>query len=117
MDMNIKDQLRMARGQTRSNRKLTVTPLRCCDRRLAHRPFGADSLDGLWNAECGMAFVPNSAFFFLLRLRQRNESSSGFQMRVRDGEPHSTGGGSDPAHSIAPITQAPGRYSVLTRTT
>src|SRR5262249_52538247 len=72
---------------------------------------------GLRNAECGMAFVPNSAFFFLLRLRQRNESSSGFQMRVRDGEPHSTGGGSDPAHSIAPITQAPGRYSVLTRTT
>src|SRR5262249_54550610 len=46
MDMTIKDQLRMARGQTRSNRKLTVTPLRCRDRRLVHRPFGADSLGG-----------------------------------------------------------------------
>src|SRR5215467_3843999 len=40
MDMTIKDQLRMARGQTRSNRKLTVTPLRCRDRRLVHRPLG-----------------------------------------------------------------------------
>src|SRR5262249_48396799 len=46
MDMTIKDQLRMARGQTRSNRKLTVTPLRCRDRRLVHRPFGAHSLGG-----------------------------------------------------------------------
>src|SRR5262250_1363330 len=52
MDMTIKDQLRMARGLTRSNRKLTVTPLRCRDRRLVHRPFGADSLDG---NQCGLA--------------------------------------------------------------
>src|SRR5262249_10365550 len=36
----------IARGLTRSHRKLTVTPLRCRDRRLVHRPFGADSLGG-----------------------------------------------------------------------
>src|SRR5262245_52873300 len=46
MDMTTKDKLRMARGQTRSNRKLTVTPLCCRDRRLVHRPSGADSLAG-----------------------------------------------------------------------
>src|SRR5262249_50826744 len=46
MDMTIKDQLRVARGLTRSNRKLTVTPLRCRDWRLVHRPFGADLLEG-----------------------------------------------------------------------
>src|SRR5262245_32188728 len=46
MDMNIKDKLRMARVLTRSHRKLSVTPLRCRDRRLVHRPSGADSLEG-----------------------------------------------------------------------
>ena len=44
----------MARGQTRSNRKLTVTPLRCRDRRLVHRPFGADSLGGSGGGMCGV---------------------------------------------------------------
>jgi hypothetical protein len=44
--MNIKDKLRMVRGLTRSDRKHTVTPLRCRDRRLVHRPSGADSLGG-----------------------------------------------------------------------
>ena len=38
MDMSIKEKLRMARVLTRSDRKLTVSPLRCRDRRLVHRP-------------------------------------------------------------------------------
>src|SRR5262245_25333065 len=44
--MNMGCELRMARGLTRDKRKLTVTQLRCRDRRLVHRPSGADSLDG-----------------------------------------------------------------------
>jgi hypothetical protein len=44
--INIKDKVRMARGLKRSDRKLTVTPLHRGDRRLVHRPFGADSLYG-----------------------------------------------------------------------
>src|SRR5262245_16348297 len=36
----------MARGLTRSKRKLSVTPRCCRDRRLVHRPSGADSLVG-----------------------------------------------------------------------
>ncbi len=46
MDLNIGRELTMARGLTRGKRKLSVTPLRCRDRRLVHRPYGADSLGG-----------------------------------------------------------------------
>src|SRR5262245_33214066 len=46
MDLNIGRELTWARGLTRGKRKLSVTPLRCRDRRLVHRPYGADSLDG-----------------------------------------------------------------------
>src|SRR5215471_10202303 len=48
MDLNIGRELTWARGLTRGKRKLSVTPLRCRDRRLVHRPVGADSLEG-WN--------------------------------------------------------------------
>ena len=46
MDLNIECELTMARALTRGKRKLSVSPLRCRDRRLVHRPSGADSLDG-----------------------------------------------------------------------
>jgi hypothetical protein len=46
MDLNTGRELTWARGRTRGKRKLSVTPLRCRDRRLVHRPYGADSLDG-----------------------------------------------------------------------
>src|SRR5215475_7301445 len=46
MDLNIGRELTRARGQTRGKRKLSVTPLRCRDRRLVHCPYGADSLEG-----------------------------------------------------------------------
>jgi hypothetical protein len=46
MGLNINRELTMARALTRSKRKLSVTPHRCSDRRLVHRPSGADSLGG-----------------------------------------------------------------------
>jgi hypothetical protein len=46
MDLNIGGELTWARGLTRGKRKLSVTPLRCRDRRLVHRPYGADSPGG-----------------------------------------------------------------------
>ena len=47
MDLNIGRELTRARGQPRGKRKLSVTPLRCRDRRLVHCPYGADSLGGV----------------------------------------------------------------------
>src|SRR5215510_13568379 len=46
MGLNINRELTMARELTRSKRKLSVTPLRCRDRRLVHRPYRAESLGG-----------------------------------------------------------------------
>src|SRR5215475_13131016 len=46
MGLNMNRELRMARALTRSKRKLSVTPPGCRDRRLVHRPYGADSLEG-----------------------------------------------------------------------
>src|SRR5215470_15359446 len=46
MGSNINRELTMARALTRSERKHSVTPLGCRDRRLVHRPYRADSLDG-----------------------------------------------------------------------
>jgi hypothetical protein len=47
----------MAGGLTRSDRKLSITPLRCRDRRLVHRPSGADSLEGEAREECSHPFI------------------------------------------------------------
>src|SRR5262249_24519915 len=46
MGLNIDRELTIARGLTRSKRKLSVTPHSFCDRRLVNRYSGADSLDG-----------------------------------------------------------------------
>ena len=46
MDLNIGSELTWAHRLTRGKRNLSVTPLRCRDRRLVHRHYGADSLGG-----------------------------------------------------------------------
>src|SRR5262245_22937472 len=59
MDMSIDRELTWARGLTRGKRKLSVTPLRCRDRWLVHRPYGSDSLEGETKSWKTRSFLTN----------------------------------------------------------
>lgn len=60
MDLNIRRKLTWARGLTRGKRKLSVTPLRCLDRRLVHRPYKGEPYRILYT------FDPRRAAILLL---------------------------------------------------